>query len=75
MPEKFNPYQYSDLIPNKGENFEEGGKMVYWNMANAGDTVEDALNYDVGGRKPLDAKEIDTPDGKTVITKWEVAEK
>lgn len=73
MGMKYDPYEKD--IPHQGKQFEEEGKMVYWNMADAGDSVEDALNYNVDGRKPIDAREIDTPDGKKVITKWEVVEK
>jgi len=70
MGMKYDPYKND--IPNQGERFEEDGKMVYWNCANQGDSVETVMSKDRGnGPKPLDAKEIDTPKGKMVIVKWE----
>ena len=50
--------------------------MVYWNCANSSDSVEKVMStYEYEGRRPLDAREIDTPDGKMVIVKWEAKEK
>ncbi|PIZ76382.1 hypothetical protein COY05_01200 [Candidatus Peregrinibacteria bacterium CG_4_10_14_0_2_um_filter_38_24] len=56
--------------PNGGKRYKEDGRIVYWNTSPA-DTVEDSLNLDSDGQRPLDAKEIDTPYGKVVIVKWE----
>ncbi|MBU0647077.1 hypothetical protein KKC67_01010 [Patescibacteria group bacterium] len=68
--EKWDPYEKN--IPYQGELFEEDGKTVYWNCANAGDSVEIVMSRDYGdGQKPLDAKKIDTPEGEIVIVKWE----
>ena len=68
--ERWDPYEKN--IPHQGKLFEEDGKMVYWNCANAGDSVEMVMLKDYGdGQKPLDAKEIDTREGKIVIVKWE----
>jgi hypothetical protein len=73
MGMKYDPYEKD--IPHQGSQFEEDGKIVYWNMANAGSTPEQVMaESDAGdgsGRKPLEAKYIDTPDGKKVIVKWE----
>ena len=70
LENKYDPYKND--IPHQGEQFEEDGKMVYWNMADAGDSVETIMSeYTNGGSKPLDAREIDTPEGKKVIVKWE----
>lgn len=67
---------YEKDIPNQGKPFEENGKMVYWNMANAGDSVEQVMSSDKdedgSGRKPLEAKEVTNENGeKAVIVKWQ----
>ena len=59
-----------DYYPNGGERYEEDGRIVYWNTSQV-DTVEESLNLEADGQRPLDAKEIDTPDGKVIIVKWE----
>ena len=63
-------YDILDYYPNGGERYEENGRIVYWNTSQA-NTVEESLNLESDGKKPLDAKEIDTPDGKAIIVKWE----
>ena len=72
---KFDAYR-KGLVPNNGKDYEEGGKIVYWNIANKGDTPEKVMAESTAGvegveNKPLDAKYIDTPVGKKVIVKWE----
>jgi len=70
---KFNAYEVG-LIPHKGAIFEENGKQYYWNMANAGDSPEVVMreySRDTPGIKPVDARYIETPTGKTTIVKWE----
>ena len=46
-PENLKKYDwYEKDIPNQGKPFEENGKMVYWNMANAGDSVNQVMKSD-----------------------------
>ena len=76
---EFDAYS-AGLVPNKGKPYKEGKKMVYWNLANKGDTPKKVMSeYKSGTKttqeKPLDAKYIDTPEGKKVIVKWAKNEK
>ncbi|MBI2552816.1 hypothetical protein HYW17_05985 [Candidatus Uhrbacteria bacterium] len=67
------PFNPEDYIPHHGKQFEEDGKTVCWVLASPGDSVSTVMSrYRGSGPKPLDAKEIDTPEGKMVIAKWEV---
>ena len=76
---KFDAYS-AGLVPNKGKPYKEGKKMVYWNLAGKGATPKKVMSeYKSGNNltqeKPLDAKYIDTPEGKKVIVKWAKNEK
>jgi len=78
-PEKDNPYE---VVPNKGERFEENGKTYYWTFADTevgtvSDEVERAFRQDMGGyfgvRTHVKAvEEQTTPNGR--IVKWEILE-
>jgi hypothetical protein len=66
-----NSYDILDYYPNGGERYEENGRIVYWNTF-SGNSLEAALQQmSDNGQKPLEAREIDTPDGRVIIVKWE----
>jgi hypothetical protein len=64
----------SSDLPKRGEMFREGDRVVYWNFADRGDSVDEALETYISrdGLRPLDVREVFTQYGSKVIVKWEV---